>query len=146
MTAHLRRGKLCWSKARQDRVDSEESDVEQVEPNAPSGQGGRGKPMAIGSGDVERLFCDGQGLCSPGLWVPEDRVHPSAPAWLELSKLFLHTTETLGTVQVVCQSLHWPFALPPSSGGAPAAGDRRSSSKKLSRADPRRTRQVRASD
>ena len=73
--------------------------MEQVEPNAPSGQGGRGKPMAIGSGDVERLFCDGQGLCSPGLWVPEDRVHPSAPAWLELSRLFLYTTETLGTIQ-----------------------------------------------
>ena len=121
-TAHLRRGKLCWSEGRQDRVDSEESDVEQVEPNAPSGQGGRGKPMAIGSGDVERLFCDGQGLCSPGLWVPEDRVHPSAPAWLELSRLFLYTTETLGTIQACVRAC---IGRSP----APAAGDRRSSSK-----------------
>ena len=81
MTAHLRRGKLCWSKARQDRVESEESDVEQVEPNAPSGQGGRGKPMAIGSGDVERTFLRWTGPLFTGTLVAR-RQGPSVSASL----------------------------------------------------------------
>ena len=37
---------------------------------------GAGNPMVIGSGYAERRLCDGQGLCSPGTWAPEDRTSP----------------------------------------------------------------------
>ena len=34
---------------------------------------GQGEPLFIGHGDRKRLWADGAGLCSPGLWPPERR-------------------------------------------------------------------------
>ena len=69
------------SKGREDREDSEESGLKDAEANAPQGWQGTGKPLVIGSGYVERRLCDGQGLCSPGVWAPEDRQYASSQLW-----------------------------------------------------------------
>lgn len=52
-------------------------------PVGPPRELGQGGPLWIGSGHRRRLFIDGGGLCSPGLWPPERR-HPGHPigAWL----------------------------------------------------------------
>ena len=34
---------------------------------------GVGEPVRVGHGDRRRLLMDGAGLCSPGLWPPEQR-------------------------------------------------------------------------
>ena len=62
------------------------------------------KPMVIGSGYVERRLCDGQGLCSPGAWAPEDRCYPSSNLWTGLSRLFLATAESLSSLQLLIRT------------------------------------------
>ena len=62
------------AKGREDGEDSEELGLDDAEADAPQGWPGTSKPMVIGS---ERL-CGGQGLCSPGVWAPEDRQYPRA--------------------------------------------------------------------
>jgi hypothetical protein len=44
---------------------------------------GSGAPLMVGSGSKQRLFCDGGGLCSPGLWEPQDRWQPQAAKLLQ---------------------------------------------------------------
>ena len=78
-------------------------DLEDVEANAPQGWAGTGKPMLIGSVYVERRLCDGQGLCSPGAWAPEDRCYPSSQLWTSISRLFLVTAESLSSVQLLSE-------------------------------------------
>ena len=34
---------------------------------------GSGEPLSVGHSDTRRLWADGAGLCSPGLWAPEQR-------------------------------------------------------------------------
>ena len=46
-----------------------------------TGHRGKGSPMMVGVGYVQREFCDGQSLASPGRWSPEARVYPSSTAW-----------------------------------------------------------------
>ena len=41
---------------------------------------GCGPPLLVKRGPHQRLFCDGAGLCSPGLWPPEMRYHYQGPA------------------------------------------------------------------
>ena len=91
------------AKAREDREDSEESGLEDAEATAPQGWPGTGEPMLIGSGYVERRLCDGQGLCSPGPWAPEDRCYPSSKLWTSLSRLFLATAESISSVQLLSE-------------------------------------------
>ena len=81
------------AKAREDRE-------EEAEANAPPGTG---NPMVIGSGYVERRLCDGEGLCSPGAWAPEDRNDPSSQLWKSLSRLFLGSAESVSTVQFLSE-------------------------------------------
>ena len=81
------------------REDSEESGLEDAEADAPQGWPGTGKPMVLGSGYVERRLCDGQGLCSPFAWAPEDRQYPSSQLSASISRLFLGTAESISTVQ-----------------------------------------------
>ena len=91
------------AKARDGCEDSEESGLEDAEANAPQGWSGKGKPMLIGSGYVERRLCDGQGLCSPGAWAPGDRRYPSSQLWTSISRLFLATAESLSSVQLLSE-------------------------------------------
>ena len=84
-------------------MDSGESGLEEEVVGAPSGWPGKGKPMVIGSGYMERRLCDGQGLCSPGLWAPEDRKYPQSPHWKELSRLFLCTAESVASVELLSE-------------------------------------------
>ena len=39
----------------------------------PTARHGHGEPLRVGHGDQRRLLMDGAGLCSPGLWPPEQR-------------------------------------------------------------------------
>ena len=43
-------------------------------PTTPTAREGEGKPVMVGHGPKQRLFVDGAGLCSPGLWPPEWRL------------------------------------------------------------------------
>ena len=47
---------------------------------APTRIMGMGDPIMIGHGDKRRLFADGAGLCSPGLWEPHQRNPPAGIA------------------------------------------------------------------
>ena len=98
------------AKGREDREDSEESGLEDAEADAPQGWPGIGKPMVIGSGYVERRLCDGQGLCSPGAWAPEERQYPSSQA-----RLFQGTAESISTVQLLSELALSRLVKPPFS-------------------------------
>ena len=71
--------------------------------------------MLIGSGYVERRLCDGQGLCSPGAWAPQDRCYPSSKLWTSLSRLFLATAESISSVQLLSELALGRHAKPPFS-------------------------------
>ena len=44
---------------------------------SPTRQAGVGSPVYVGRGARRRLFADGGGLCSPGLWHPDARLEPN---------------------------------------------------------------------
>ena len=52
-------------------------------PLHPSMVMGSGAPLMVGSGSKHRLFCDGGGLCSPGLWEPGARKQPHTALLLQ---------------------------------------------------------------
>ena len=49
----------------------------------------------MGRGEAYRLLYDGAGLCSPGLWAPQDRFPASGPA-LEIQKELDQELDALG--------------------------------------------------
>ena len=51
----------------------------------------------VGVGYVQREFCDGQSLASPGRWSPQARVNPSSTAWSSVRECFWRFTTHFGT-------------------------------------------------
>ena len=60
----------------------------QQPPVSPSVAAGKGPALTVGSGSKQRLFCDGGGLCSPGLWEPHLRIQ--CPVGFQLQQMILH--------------------------------------------------------
>ena len=58
-------------------------------------------PMMVGVGYVQREFCDGQSLASPGRWPPGSRVYPSSPAWSSVRDCFWRFTAHYGTEKLL---------------------------------------------
>ena len=53
----------------------------------PSRIHGHGLLLMVGHGETRRLLYDGAGLCSPGLWAPQDRYPATGVALLLQSAL-----------------------------------------------------------
>ena len=83
------------AEARNDRTDSEESELDAEIACAPQGWRWNHSPLTVGAGYTEREVCDGQGLSSPGRWSREDRLYPSSSLWLQIQRMIFHTAETL---------------------------------------------------
>ena len=66
-------------------------------PEKHTGYRGIGPPMMVGVGYVQREFCDGQSLASPGRWSPGSRVYPSSTAWSSVRECFWRFTTHFGT-------------------------------------------------
>ena len=61
------------------------------------GYRGNGPPMMVGVGYVQREFCDGQSLASPGRWSPGSRVYPSSTAWSSVRECIWRFATHFGT-------------------------------------------------
>ena len=57
--------------------------------------------MMVGVGYVQREFCDGQSLASPGRWSPGSRVYPSTTAWSSVRECFWRFTTHFGTEKLL---------------------------------------------
>ena len=66
-----------------------------------AGHRGIGSPMMVGVGYVQREFCDGQSLASPGRWPPSSRVYPSSTAWSSVRDCFWRFTMHYGTEKLL---------------------------------------------
>ena len=64
-----------------------------------SGWAGSGDPLRIGSGERQRIICDGGGLCSPGLWPPTSRRLPTAGAPLVIREAISAEINALDAAQ-----------------------------------------------
>ena len=53
--------------------------------------------MKVGVGYIQRDFCDGQPLASPGRWAPGSRVYPSSKAWNLVAGCYRRFTRHHGT-------------------------------------------------
>jgi len=76
--------------------DGEETFDEDTGPPFGSGRRGAGRPMQVGRGPGARELQDGGGLCSPGIWLPQDRRYAPAPLLVEVRELLLAAIRTLG--------------------------------------------------
>ena len=85
------------AEARNERSDSEESELDAETACAPQGWRENHRPLTIGASYTEREFCDGQGLCSMGRWAPEERNYPSTACWQQVQRMFIHTAEAMTT-------------------------------------------------
>ena len=72
-------------------------------PSKMSGHLGKGHPMKIGVGYVQRDFCDGQSLASPGRWPPGARENPSTSAWTGVRDCFWKFTSHYGTERLLVE-------------------------------------------
>ena len=62
-----------------------------------SGWRGPGKPMQVGTGYLQRDYCDGQSLASPGRWPVDQRRYPSSRQWNGVVRIFRRFTEQFCT-------------------------------------------------
>ena len=69
------------ARLREEPESEEGSSPDEGVPEKHAGYCGIGSPMMVGVGYVQREFCDGQSLASPGRWSPGSRVYPSTTAW-----------------------------------------------------------------
>ena len=61
------------ARLREEPESDEGSSPDESVPTKFAGHRGVGSPMKVGVGYVEREFCDGQSLASPGRWPPGSR-------------------------------------------------------------------------
>ena len=91
------------SRGGEERSDTEESELEQAVVRAPVGLRGAGPPTNNGPGNVERQYCDGQGMPSPGWRAPYLRHTSRQPNAEEcLQHLHSHSRHT-STVKLLSE-------------------------------------------
>ena len=66
------------ARLREEPESDEGSSPDEGVPMKFAGHRGINSPMMVGVGYVQREFCDGQSLASPGRWPPGSRVYPSS--------------------------------------------------------------------
>ena len=86
-----------FARLREEPESEEGSSPDEGVPEKHTGYRGIGPPMMVGVGYVQREFCDGQSLASPGRWSPGSRVYPSSTAWSSVRECFWRFTTHFGT-------------------------------------------------
>ena len=89
------------ARLREEPESDEGSSPDEGVPDKFAGHRGNGPPMKVGVGYVQREFCDGQSLASPGRWSPEARVYPSSPAWSSVRECIWRFTAHYGTEKLL---------------------------------------------
>ena len=79
---------------REEHDSSEGSTADEDAGASVSGWKGSGKPM-------QRDFCDGQSLASPGRWSPSERRYPQSDAWNAVLVLVKRFSEVFGTTKLL---------------------------------------------
>ena len=91
-------GVLSYMAKLREEPDSDEgSSLDEGVPGKSSGFRGQGEPMKVGVGYIQRDFCDGQPLASPGRWAPGSRVYPSSKDWNLVADCYRRFTRHHGT-------------------------------------------------
>ena len=85
------------ARLREEPESGDGSSPDEGVPGKHAGHHGVGKPIQVGVGYVQRDFCDGRSLASPGRWAPASRVYPSTTHWRCISDTFQWFTDTYGT-------------------------------------------------
>ena len=91
------------ARLREEPESDEGSSPDEGVPSKMSGHIGKGQPMKIGVGYVQRDFCDGQSLASPGRWAPGARVFPSMSAWTAVRDCVWKFTSHYGTERLLVE-------------------------------------------
>ena len=89
------------ARLREEPESDEGSSPDEGVPEKHAGYRGNGPPMMVGVGYVQREFCDGQSLASPGRWSPGSRVYPSTTAWCSVRECFWRFTTHFGTEKLL---------------------------------------------
>ena len=89
------------ARLREEPESDEGSSPDEGVPGKYAGHRGNGPPMKVGVGYVQREFCDGQSLASPGRWPPGSRVYPSSTVWSSVQECFLRFTSHYGTEKLL---------------------------------------------
>ena len=76
------------AKLREEPESDEGSSPDEGVPDKFAGHRGNGPLMKVGVGYVQREFCDGQSLASPGSWPPGARIYPSSTVWSSVQECF----------------------------------------------------------
>ena len=89
------------ARLREEPESDEGSSPDEGVPMKFAGHRGISSPMMVGVGYVQREFCDGQSLASPGRWPPGSRVYPSSPVWCSVQECFWRFTGHYGTEKLL---------------------------------------------
>ena len=89
------------ARLREEPESDEGSSPDEGVPEKLAGHRGNGPPMMVGVGYVQREFCDGQSLASPGRWPPGSRVYPSSAVWSSVQECFWCFTTHYGTEKLL---------------------------------------------
>ena len=89
------------ARLREEPESEEGSSPDEGVPEKLAGHRGNGPPMMVGVGYVQREFCDGQSLASPGRWSPGSRVYPSSTAWSSVRECFWRFTTHFGAEKLL---------------------------------------------
>ena len=89
------------ARLREEPESDEGSSPDEGVPCKLAGHRGNGSPMKVGVGYVQREFCDGQSLASPGRWPPGARTYPSSEAWISIRECFWRFTTHHGTEKLL---------------------------------------------
>ena len=89
------------ARLREEPESDEGSSPDEGVPMKFAGHRGISSPMMVGVGYVQREFCDGQSLASPGRWPPGSRVYPSSPVWSSVQECFWRFTAHYGTEKLL---------------------------------------------
>ena len=91
----------CVARLREEPESDDGSSADEGVPSKFAGHRGIGIPMQVGIGYVQRDFCDGQSLASPGRWTQASRVYPSTDRWESISGVFQRFTEHFGAEELL---------------------------------------------
>ena len=89
------------ARLREEPESDEGSSPDEGVPGKFAGHRGNGPPMKVGVGYVQREFCDGQSLASPGRWPPGARTYPSSTRWTVIRDCFWRFTGHYGTEKLL---------------------------------------------
>ena len=89
------------ARLREEPESDEGSSPDEGVPSRFAGHRGNGSLMKVGVGYVQREFCDGQCLASPGRWPPGARTYPSSEVWISIRECFWRFTTHHGTEKLL---------------------------------------------